>query len=71
MSNTRRIKQPPPTNPVSEMIRAMDGARVPGGCDGCDAYQTMHADHLGANAHAVIVHHDDWCPTLAQMNGDG
>jgi hypothetical protein len=55
------------TNPASAAIRAMDGARIPGGCDRCDAYQTIHADHYGPDMHRILVHHDDWCPFLASL----
>jgi hypothetical protein len=49
--------------PVSAMIAAMDGARVPGGCDHCDAYQVVEAHWMGeSNVHSVGVHHDRWCP---------
>lgn len=62
MSNRRRLK---PTNPASMAIRRMDGARIPGGCDHCDAYQVVRADYWGANLHSIEVRHDDWCPWLA------
>ncbi len=61
MSNRRKL---PATNPASMLIRAQDGARIPGGCDHCDAYQTITADKWGPNAHGITVHHDDWCPWL-------
>jgi hypothetical protein len=54
-----------PTNPASELIRSMDGAQVPGGCDQCDAYQVVVADRWGPNMHSIEVRHDDWCPWLA------
>lgn len=66
MSNRRRI---PATNPASQMIRANDGATIPGGCAHCDAYQVVRADFHGPNAHSIAVHHDDWCPVLARHEG--
>lgn len=64
MSNRRKIR---PTNPASQSIRAMDGARIPGGCDTCDAYQVIRADYWGPDMHSIAVHHDDWCPTYQAM----
>jgi hypothetical protein len=54
---TRR--RPRPTNPGSMLIRANDGARIPGGCDHCDAYQVVHADYYGRDLHRLAVHDDD------------
>ncbi len=61
MSNRRRL---PRSTPVSQAIAALDGARVPGGCDTCDAYQVVQAKVGHPNVHIVNVHHDDWCPVL-------
>lgn len=61
MSNRRKLR---PTNRASMLIRSQDGARIPGGCDTCDAYQVVHADAYGPNLHSISVHHDDWCPFL-------
>lgn len=43
-------------------LDSMLGRRLPGGCDDCDAYQTMsrRADEL----FVLTVHHDDTCPRL-------
>lgn len=65
MSNRRKLK---PTNPASLLIRRQDGARIPGGCQHCDAYQVVHADFFGPDLHRLSVHHDDWCPWF---NGRG
>jgi hypothetical protein len=51
-----------PTNPASMLIRRHDGARIPGGCDHCNAYQVVHADYWAPNVHSIAIHHDDWCP---------
>lgn len=53
------------TNPASELIRSMDGARVPGGCEHCDAYQVVVADRYGPNMHSIEIRHDDDCAWLA------
>lgn len=44
------------------------GREIPGGCDTCDAYQTVHPDPEPLIWH-VRVHHDDWCPTYRAMAG--
>jgi hypothetical protein len=59
MSSRRRLR---PTNPASMLIRAHDGAHIPGGCDHCNAYQVVHADYWGRDLHRLAIHHDDWCP---------
>ncbi len=68
MSNRKRIKRPPPQNPASAMLAALDGARIPGGCQHCNAYQviTAHAQGL-PNVHTLGVYHDDNCPWLARL----
>jgi hypothetical protein len=52
---------------LRNMARQLAGAQIPGGCDECDAYQTMEEDPDLPNAFHVRVHHDDWCPFLARM----
>jgi hypothetical protein len=61
VSNRRKLKR---TNPISQEIRSLDGARIRGGCDNCDAYQEVQADHYAPDVHRVVVYHDDWCPVL-------
>jgi hypothetical protein len=58
-----------PSDPIADMVRAYAGQQIPGGCDRCDAYQTVIPDGLGPNAHLLRVHHDDWCPALAAHQG--
>jgi hypothetical protein len=40
----------------------LDGGRVRGGCECCDAYQTVQL--VSPGVWDVTVHHDDWCPVL-------
>lgn len=40
----------------------LDGGRVNGGCDSCDAYQTTAPVESGG--WIITVHHDDWCREL-------
>jgi hypothetical protein len=62
MSNRRPLR-PDPTN----MFRRLDGARIPGGCNHCDAYQVIASPAYGhPSITRVNVHHDDWCPVLAR-----
>lgn len=62
MSNRRRLR---PQNPVSAQLAALDGARIPGGCDRCDAYQVINAMQGHPDVHVLNVYHDDDCPELA------
>lgn len=38
--------------------------KVPGGCDDCDAYQTLERDPEHPNIMHLRVWHDDTCPFL-------
>lgn len=49
---------------VARMLGPLEGARIPGGCDHCDAYQTVVP--LEAGVWSLNTHHDDWCPFLAE-----
>lgn len=50
---------------VTQLLGPLDGARIPGGCDTCDAYQTVR--RLARGVWDVTVYHDDWCPFLAEL----
>lgn len=59
-----------PPKPLSESQAAiarslgpLEGERIPGGCDKCNAYQTV--EPVEAGVWTLNVHHDDWCPVLA------
>lgn len=54
---------------VREFFAAHDGAQIPGGCDGCDAYQTVRID--GDGIIHLSIHHDDWCPRLKTHRESG
>lgn len=51
-------------DPIHEMLAkaAAKGDRIRGGCESCDAYQTL--DEVEVGVWSLIVHHDDWCPFL-------
>jgi hypothetical protein len=57
------------TDHLRAMVDQLDGAAVRGGCDHCDAYQTMDEDPDLPRIFHLRVHHDDWCPFLARING--
>lgn len=65
MSNRRQL---PEQDPVSAFIASMDGARIPGGCDACDAYQVVRAMQGHPKVHTISVYHDDDCPRLAAIS---
>jgi hypothetical protein len=44
--------------------RGLDGRRIPGGCDDCEAYQTVCTSQ--APTYRITVHHDDTCAWLNQ-----
>ena len=48
-------------------LEAMTGHRIPGGCDDCDAYQTVERrpDDAWGGVYVLTVHHDDGCPFLS------
>ena len=62
MSNRRKL--PRRQGPVDALIARLDGARLPGGCDRCDAYQVVSAYAIGP-VHEIDVYHDASCPDLA------
>jgi hypothetical protein len=57
-----RRKRPPLGDVLRPVLGPLEGARIPGGCESCDAYQT--AEPVEAGVWLVTVHHDDWCPRL-------
>jgi hypothetical protein len=67
VSNRKR-----PKSTISEVLAALDGACIPGGCDTCDAYQQVvaHADGL-PNVTRIKITHDAWCPTYRRMTDRG
>ncbi len=59
MSNRKR----PDRNKTAldTITAAVGNQRIAGGCDDCDAYQTMTKQD---GIYHVTVHHDDTCPWL-------
>lgn len=56
MSNGRAFRRH-----LVDLLAPLDGARVPGGCDHCDAYQTTTP--LADGVWELTIHHDHDCPT--------
>ncbi len=53
---------------IDDLMAAFDGAQIPGGCDECNAYQSIRANAYGyPGAHAVTTHQDNRCPFLARI----
>ena len=63
MSNGRPFRRE-----LADALGPLDGARIPGGCDHCDAYQTTTP--IAAGVWSITVHHDDNCPELAAMQAN-
>ena len=49
---------------LQEVIGSFVGREISGGCDHCDAYQTVTPIMPGG--WSVGIHHDDWCPWWAE-----
>lgn len=50
---------------LEDLFNQIEDEPIPGGCDQCDAYQTVVT--LSPGVHSLTVHHDDWCPALRAM----
>ena len=55
------------SNPIHEMLakEAAKGQQIRGGCDSCDAFQTI--EEVDDGVWSLTVHHDTWCPVLRTM----
>jgi hypothetical protein len=49
---------------VDELLGAFVGKTIPGGCDSCDAEQTVEPDAEYAGIWHLRIAHDDRCPFL-------
>lgn len=52
---------------LARQLGPLDGAEIPGGCECCEAYQTVTPIQRGI--WSITVHHDDDCPFLARVEG--
>jgi hypothetical protein len=50
---------------LDDLFGELKDRAIPGGCDSCDAYQTVETLSPGINI--IHVNHDDWCPVYRSM----
>lgn len=50
----------------SELLTALDGAVIPGGCGDCNATQRFERVPGFARLSRLVIVHDDGCPALAR-----
>ena len=55
-----------PRVPTTSALAELVGRKLPGGCDDCDAYQSVA--QAGPDLYVLTVHHDATCPWV---NGGG
>jgi len=69
VSNRKKLPAQPPRDHgwLNDALTPIDGARVPGGCDDCDAYQVINATWGQRGLSRIEIHHDDWCPAYGRM----
>jgi hypothetical protein len=63
MSNSRAFRRH-----LTNALGALDGARLPGGCEECNAYQTVRP--VEAGIWSITVHHDEDRRILAVACGE-
>jgi hypothetical protein len=62
-------RRSPAQDRLADLLGPLDGAQIPGGCDDCDAYQTVGP--VTAGVWGLTVHHDDDCPFLHRTRTRG
>jgi hypothetical protein len=50
---------------LDAMLAQLLGQEIYGGCEDCEAYQTVEQESEGG--WMIRVHHDDWCPFWTRM----
>ena len=67
MSNGRpaRRRLTPAQDAVARLLGPLDGGAIPGGCDTCEASQTV--EPLAPGVWRLNISHEPTCPTLAAM----
>lgn len=60
---SRERKLTPAAAGLRHLLGELEGSRIAGGCDDCDAFQTTTL--LAPGVWTITVHHDDTCPFLA------
>jgi hypothetical protein len=67
-TGTPKEAQPPRNHDwLNDALAPIDGARIPGGCDTCDAFQVITAVWGQRGVSRIEIHHDDWCPTYRRI----
>jgi len=49
---------------VARTLSPLEGERIPGGCDRCDAFQIV--EPIDGGVWTLTVYHDDNCPFLKE-----
>jgi hypothetical protein len=50
-----------------DFLAQLVGQKIAGGCDDCDAYQTVEQDPQCSYLWTLHVHHDDTCPFYVSL----
>jgi hypothetical protein len=58
-----------PDNGLRDLLRSLTGQTIAGGCDSCDAEQSMDEVHPGVFVNTI--RHDDGCPFLTRYQAAG
>jgi hypothetical protein len=53
---------------LDDLFEQIEDQPIPGGCERCDAYQTVST--VAPGVHVMNVHHDEWCPFLRSMEAE-
>jgi hypothetical protein len=56
---------------LQDLLAAMVGTSAPGGCDDCDAVQTLERDPRMPGIYLLHVQHDETCPTYQRLKRNG
>jgi hypothetical protein len=54
-----------------EVLASLAGQTMPGGCEDCDATQTVAQDPIASNLFVLKIEHDDSCPNYRQLRRKG
>ena len=56
---------------MTRLFEHLLGQTIPGGCESCNAVQTVTRDPAEANLFRLEVGHDDGCPVYRRLRRDG
>jgi hypothetical protein len=63
-AHPRRVGFAMTPDPIVNLLGPLDGARIDGGCEECDAVQSVRST---AGVWVIDVRHEDGCPRLRVM----